>query len=96
MLTLSQWIENLKAQGYREVPEYTGWGYTLKPGDRVKKSVEGWGGYQRGESVVEKIFDKESTAGSVRHSDIQLVLKNADGTYSFLTHNQVKKVIEGE
>jgi hypothetical protein len=92
-MTPTEYAQNLIARGYAEIQEYKGRDYTLKPGDRVKKAAQRFG-YESGTGSVERVFIKENSAWSqtYRADDVELIVKNDDGTYSYVAQYHVEKV----
>jgi hypothetical protein len=93
----TEWAQNLEARGYAycgthkdstKNPEYK-----LQIGDRVRKNSQ-YFGYATGTGTIESIYYKERSAWSqtYRSDDVELIVKNDDGTYSFVADYHVSKV----
>lgn len=90
----TEWAENLKARGY----EWCGThkdkdGSHLQIGDRVRKRNQLFN-YETGTGAIEAIYYKERSSWSqtYRADDVELIVKNDDGTYSFVAQYHVSKV----
>lgn len=83
----------LLARGYEECPGFIDKDRTLNVGDRVRKNNQRFG-YDTGTGTIERIFVKEKSAWSqtYRADDVELIVKNDDGTYSFVANYHVSKV----
>ena len=93
-MTPEKIIEDLLAHGYEEVPGFIDKdGRSLNVGDRVRKTNQMFG-YETGTGVIERIFHKEKSAWSqkYRSDDVELIVKNDNGSYSFVAHYHVSKV----
>lgn len=92
-MTPTEMAENLMARGYKEYPGFIDKGQTLNVGDRVRKTNQLFG-YQTGTGTIERIFVKDYSSWSQKYSadDVELIVKNDDGTYSYLAHYHVAKV----
>lgn len=68
-------------------------GSRLQVGDRVRKNNQRFG-YATGTGTIEQIFYKERSAWSqtYRADDVELIVKNDDGTYSYVANYHVSKV----
>lgn len=92
-MTPTEWAANLLAQGYKETKGFIDKGYTLNPGDRVRKTNQRFG-YETGTGTIERVFTKDYSAWSEKYhnDDVELIVRNDDGTYSFVAHYHVQKV----
>lgn len=92
-MNLTEWAENLKSRGYEEFPGFIDKDRTLNVGDRVRKNNQRFG-YDTGTGTIERIFVKEKSSWSqtYRTDDVELIVKNDDGTYSFVAQYHVSKV----
>jgi len=67
--------------------------YRLAIGDRVRKRNQHFG-YETGTGTIEAIYYKERSAWAQKYKsdDVELIVKNDDGTYSFVANYHVSKV----
>lgn len=68
-------------------------GYRLSIGDRVRKNNQHFG-YENGTGTIEAIYYKERSSWAQKYGsdDVELVIKNDDGSYSYLANYHVTKV----
>lgn len=97
----TEYAENLKARGYAECTIHKDTTkdpyYVLTVGDRVRKNSQ-YFGYTTGTGTIQSIFYKERSAWSqkYRSDDVELIIKNDDGTYSYIANYHVSKVEPGD
>lgn len=96
-MTPEEYAENLRARGYAECSRHRDTTkdteYSLAIGDRVRKHNQHFG-YTTGTGTIEAIYYKERSAWSQKYKsdDVELIIKNDDGTYSFVANYHVSKV----
>jgi hypothetical protein len=96
-MTPEQWAKNLEARGYAFCGTHADTtkdpNYRLQIGDRVRKQNQHFG-YTTGTGTIEAIYYKERSAWSQKYKsdDVELIIKNDDGTYSFVANYHVAKV----
>lgn len=88
-----EWAQNLMARGYEEFPGFIDKGRTLNVGDRVRKNNQLFN-YDTGTGTIERIFVKLPSSWGQKYGsdDVELIVKNDDGTYSFVAQYHVSKV----
>lgn len=92
-MTPEEYAQNLLARGYREFPGFIDKDRTLNVGDRVRKNNQRFG-YEAGTGTIERIFVKDYSSWSQKYGadDVELIVKNDDGTYSYVANYHVSKV----
>ena len=92
-MTPDEYAQSLSYRGYEEFPGFIDKGYTLNVGDRVRRNNQRFG-YDTGTGTIERLFVKESSSWSEKYGadDVELVVKNDDGTYAFVANYHVSKV----
>lgn len=92
-MTPDEYAKSLLLRGYREVGGFVEKDRTLMIGDRVRKNNQHFG-YETGTGAIARIFHKESSSWSAKYGtdDVELIVGNDDGSYSFVANYHVSKV----
>lgn len=96
-MTPEEYAKDLEANGYafcgihrdtKHDPDYR-----LAIGDRIRKNNQRFG-YETGTGTIEAIYYKERSSWSQKYGsdDVELIVKNDDGSYSFVANYHVSKV----
>lgn len=92
-MTPDKYAQSLLYRGYEEVGGFEEQDRTLMVGDRVRRNNQRFG-YETGTGSIARVFVKMDSSWSHTYKvdDVELVVKNDDGTYSFVANYHVSKV----
>lgn len=92
-MTPEEYAKDLLARGYEEVGGFEEQDRILYVGDRVRKNNQRFG-YETGTGTIERVFVKldSSWSHTYKVDDVELIVKNDDGTYSLVANYHVSKV----